>query len=375
MAQMTDDNQHLMQLLIFVENIYNDFIKQRKVIGTLSKFTALPPHTSMMTETGPYIAPELKNMINKLPFLYAETNYTYCNVRVSIKIHKPSSYPMKKITMIQELINFMIYYCKTVNTSFKDALDIKLILSPFKKELPSSGLLSAVNVNSGFTQRDYTTGVSSIVVYREEEVIKVLIHELLHAFDIDCKTTIKQDEQRFAKMFRLYTGVNINETFTDAYACMLNVVYCAILLSRSNPSFVLDDVFQTLMAFESLHILRMGHKILLSTMKQRKETTNVMAYYVLKAILWSRLDGFCRYLKDNYYKIGSCRCFATHMYQTMVTMGTKQASDFMDKLNHYIEQQRKVVEILNITLHNDAVRKQIKSVKLNSIRMSSIDIL
>lgn len=363
MAQRIDGDHHLMQLLFFVENIYNDFIKERKELSHLT-FSALSGNTSVMTETGPYISSDLRRMINEVSFQYAESNYTYCNIPISIKIYKPSSYSKQKVKLILELINFMIYYCKTVNQSFHDKLNIKIVLSPFKKELQGSIAFSAYNVNSGFTQRDYANGVSSIVVYREEEVVKVLIHELLHALDIDCKTKMREDEQKFAKLFGMYTGVNINESFTDAYACLLNVVYCSILLSRGQ--FVEQNIIKQVVKCETVHIVKMGHKVLLNTSNQRLETTNVLAYYVLKALVWTHLEGFCKYLKDHQFRIGSCKEFAKYMYQVVQDNGV----GLVDKLYNVAMQHKK-----NNIMVSDAVKKRVKHIKLNSIRMSSIDIL
>jgi hypothetical protein len=364
MAHRIDDNHHLMQLLFFVENIYNDFIKQRKELDTLT-FSPLSRNTSVMTETGPYISSDLRRMINEVSFQYAESNYTYCNIPISIKIYKPASYSKRKVKMILELINFMIYYCKSVNQSFHDKLNIKIVLSPFKKELQGSMVLSAHNVNSGFTQRDYANGVSSIVVYREEEVVKVLIHELLHALDIDCKTRMRDDEQKFAKLFGMYTGVNINESFTDAYACLLNVVYCSMLLSRGQDT--KQDIIKQVVKCETVHIVKIGHRILLNTSKQRQETTNVFAYYVLKAMIWTHLEGFCKYLKDHQFKIGSCKEFARYLYHVVQRNSINKSSGLMDNVGF----QHKV----NNIMVSDAVKKRIKHVKLTSIRMSSIDIL
>lgn len=377
MAQRTDDNKNWMQLLFFVESIYNEFKKQDdmfKTFKTKMSFSTCK-ETTVMTETGRYISLDLRGKINALTYQYGEVSYTFCNVPVSIKVYKPPAYPTKKVEVVLELIAFLIFYCKSLHPSYRDKLVIKIILSPFRKELvEGESVFTAYNVNSGFTFRDYSQGRSSVVVYRAEEVNKVLIHELLHAFDMDCKTSMMKEEEQFAKMFGLYTGLNINESFTDAYACLLNVVYASILLSRRNQSLRVADVGQALSTFESLHIIMMGRRVLAKTKSQRRESTNVMAYYVLKAILWSRLDEFCGYLNEHHFMIGSCRSFATHMSEALTSMHMSTIDDLEDRLKECIAKPRNGAKSMNPTL-KDAVKKQIKHIKLNSIRMSSIDIL
>lgn len=363
LRQVTDDSHHLMRLLFFVENIYDDFVKEKNEIGALT-FTQLRPNTVVLTEMGPYISPELRKMINKLTFQNVELNYSYCGIQVSIKIYKQSSYSSRKVKTLLELINFMIFYCRKVNVSFKDKLTIKLVLSPFKKEL--SDVLCAFNVNSGFTSKDYVNGLSSIVVYREEEAAKVLIHELLHAFEIDCKTLMSDDEQRFAELFGMYSGVKINESFTDAYACLLNVVYCSLVLSRLHGE-AHQNIIKQFVNFERMHIVKIGQRVWLKVSNQRKEKTNVIAYYVIKALIWSNIEGFCKYMGDHQFKIGSCKDFAKYLYGETKRMNISQNNDFMTNLYREVSSNEKI--------SNNAVNKHVKKVKLNSIRMSSIDIL
>ena len=67
------------------------------------------------------------------------------------------------------------------------------------KILPvANKILSAVNVNSGYTS--FYNDLREIVIYRKEEWFKVLIHELMHYYDYDIKTTINfMSEQLFIK--------------------------------------------------------------------------------------------------------------------------------------------------------------------------------
>ena len=69
-------------------------------------------------------------------------------------------------------------------------LNLFIYLTKFKKKLPKNktDIISALNVNSGVTI--YYNNFREIVIYREEELIKVLFHELIHYYDFDIKSTI-----------------------------------------------------------------------------------------------------------------------------------------------------------------------------------------
>lgn len=63
------------------------------------------------------------------------------------------------------------------------SVDVTVYLWKGKKTLPWADCpVSPRNANTGVTSRNLATGESAILVYREEESVKTLIHEMLHAF-------------------------------------------------------------------------------------------------------------------------------------------------------------------------------------------------
>ena len=69
----------------------------------------------------------------------------------------------------------------------RDGCNIYLFLTKEKKNLniKNNKVLSSINVNTGFCFGCKKIG--NIIIYREEECIKVIAHELLHAFGVDKK--------------------------------------------------------------------------------------------------------------------------------------------------------------------------------------------
>lgn len=63
------------------------------------------------------------------------------------------------------------------------SLDVTMYLWNGRKVLrPGDGGISPRNANTGVTTRDLVTGNSRILVYRREEAVKTLVHEMLHAY-------------------------------------------------------------------------------------------------------------------------------------------------------------------------------------------------
>ena len=63
-----------------------------------------------------------------------------------------------------------------------------------KKYLPCSDCekkLTSININSGLSYEN------NIIIYRKEELLKVLVHEMIHILDID----IKYENDNYKKKF------------------------------------------------------------------------------------------------------------------------------------------------------------------------------
>lgn len=333
----------------------------------LENYKLQVPVSGILHESGKYISTQLHTKINKLTFYNIHGNYMYDGIPITLNIfHRGES--KKTITTIYDVINFVIYYCKSLKKTHPSSVNIKLVLSPYKKTLPKIGnAITAHNVNSGFTSRNYGTNNSSIVIYRKEEIIKVLIHELLHAFDIDSKMSSKPYENDLLKLysFKELNGgldhINVNESFTDTYACLLNIALVAL---KSNKKV---NYFLEMVHLEQNHIISVAEKIMshiglniqngntIVKMQPKQfeysETTHVISYYILKALNLINLNGFLSYLIENNYQIESIATYVDYVYKMSKNI----------KWNKQISNVRGVYKL--------------NTENLNSILMSSIDIL
>lgn len=310
----------------------------------------------VLTEDGRFISPKLKEMINRVNYISFKHTLNIKGVHIIIEIYKPTDYDINNINIrrILDVIGFIAYLCKLINVSFKDEVGIKIVLSPFKKVLSNQARqLTAYNVNSGFTVRDYYQGTSNIVIFREEEIVKVLIHELLHSFDIDSKTVSEVYDMEFMRMFNKETRINLNESFTESFACLLNVCLASIYHSKKDKK-ILKETFFKFLEDERKYILSVGEKVGKYNKLNKREQTNITAYYVIKAINWMGIEDFAKYVVRNGYMIGKYRDYVEYLGL---------------KLNDHLK------DIKNLDFTKSDHRTGVENINNMSIRMSSIDIL
>lgn len=213
----------------------------------------------------------------------------------------------------QQTEKFLVYYTCFLTYLFKkkagrdiQRLSVKLVCYGGKKTLPGlSEGLTAYHVNGGITM---SGGVSAdVIVYRNEEIVKVLTHEMVHAFGLDAKYISPEQESFFNDYFGITCkSATINESFTDALACYINTVVYAFLSSRES----FGKAFLRALARERRHILSQAYKVLAHNGYYKKggmllnrnpvcEKTHVTSYYVLKAVVYKDISGFVEMLNEN----------------------------------------------------------------------------
>lgn len=243
---------------------------------------------------------------------------------------------------------FIIYYLNKINTNSRD-INLYLYNYDEKKIKPIDGILRSINVNSGLTL--YSHDNSEVLVYRKEEMIKVLTHELIHALGIDAKYIDDMKVINITNKFCTTNNININETFTDAFACLINLVMFTILKDGKND---FNKKYKLNFKLELDFIKAQAHNILLLnnynlsnsdiTCKYKNlEETNGIAYYVLKALIFKTFPEFI--IKQNYM--------------------LKDEASFINLINN---------SIANVNWRTFGKNEYFKLKNKRTLRMSSIDI-
>jgi hypothetical protein len=166
-----------------------------------------------------------------------------------------------------------------------------------KKELINNTVnVGPKSINSGFTTI-YYNGKTEITLFREEEIEKVLIHEMIHACKLDkyIWDNDKTIDYKFKCHFNIPENMKINlaEAYTE---CMAVIYHCLINSSLHNLNLV--DLLNTEYNFNLQQckkiLLHFGYNDLstffnleecLLSKSKWKEKTSVFSYFILKTIL------------------------------------------------------------------------------------------
>lgn len=221
---------------------------------------------------------------------------------------------------------FMWLYMISLHSICVESLNIYIYLTPFKKRLPENKneIIGPINANTGYTYR--CEKKNEIIIYREEEWFKVLLHETIHAFgnDFDNEISINNNMTYFKKIFSLSSDIDIrvSETYSEIWARIMNVAFQTYfknppsLESRNAKQFKknfefylhLESIFSLYQCIKILDFMGINYQVLIGESDESKkmmqtfyrENTNVFAYYILTSILLHNYNDFLLWcIKNN----------------------------------------------------------------------------
>jgi hypothetical protein len=142
-------------------------------ISTIKKISDKNFNINNIISNNNFLSHKFKILIKK--FIKIKTSICYNNNNIYIY---NDTYEERKINKIINKIKIIINYLN--NFIEIKGMKLYIILSDIKKNLINKKyLLDGDNVNSGLCSNSY------IFIWREEELFKVLIHEMIHFFKLD----------------------------------------------------------------------------------------------------------------------------------------------------------------------------------------------
>lgn len=170
------------------------------------------------------------------------------------------------------------------------------------KYFPSAGeKFTPTNVNSAYTYRckDGLSRELDVVVYRREEWLKVLFHELMHTFSLELGDTTSSVDNMLNMMFRLRCDIVLAESYAEfwartIYACVLEGSeynrFCRRL--REEIEWSIEQgviVAEHMMLFDQVFGCgEKGGMVSSGVVKQCNQNTPAFEYYVIGGLLMSR---------------------------------------------------------------------------------------
>ena len=112
-------------------------------------------------------------------------------------------------------------------------LKIFCFLTPFRKKIPRNqySILSPDHCNSAVTTSCTKNG--EIVIFREEEICKVLIHESFHVFGLDFSNLpTNKINNKMVKIFPIESEFNLFEAYSETWASILNSLFFRVWFIR-----------------------------------------------------------------------------------------------------------------------------------------------
>lgn len=190
-------SQSLNQNNEFTFNLLNNEFEQKQ--DTTNKLFTYPKsfHSDFMSK-------KVANLLNKNRIYIVKFNYNICGVKLELgfftqtkwftEFKKNDSDSKEKQRLYQKIVRilrrivFVIDFFKENTCSKNETLKFDLFLVNPEKKLPKKRLskLTGENINSGYTTfYNDANNTKTIIIYRDEELEKLVIHEMIHFFFLD----------------------------------------------------------------------------------------------------------------------------------------------------------------------------------------------
>ncbi len=277
-----------------------------------------------------YVPIKIKNYVEQNMKGYLHVKTYLCNVEVEViyALFKQSEINNlrkveKKIKKALRIFRFLLFYVGSSNKVKK--ITINLYLTNSKKVLPKNQIktLSEENCNSALTYACAEEG--EVLIFREEEWKKVLIHELFHSLCLDFSgISYLLLKDKFKDLLKVKSDYEISEAYSEFWATILNSCFISYDILDDKDDYEqfglysefcvqFERIFSLFQLVKILDYMGLRYKDLVSDGKMAKslkqilykEETNVLAYYIIKAVLLFDYDKFLLWCEK--YNISSIK--------------------------------------------------------------------
>ena len=297
---------HICMDLIKLNNISNPYTRIFNKKLNYWKYQCPPEVKKCMTE--------LKHSVHYI------TNIEAMNVNLYFYTHEKDDC-IHRFHIVMTVLRYMLKFVAPKH------ILVEFVLTNVKKQLPKRGLVGPSTLNTGYTDGKH------IVVYREEEWLKVFIHECMHFFMFDGK--LRDKPTILYHLFPIHKNVDVNESYCEIWARILNCCVISVMNKVSlNLLLEREQKFSAQQMVKILKYMNLNYTDLLDKNTIYEEDTNAFAYLILTAILIHNPNLFVAWCKK-------------HNKFSMLTI---ENSDEYVKL---IEHQYKLQSFLDTTKHTN----------------------
>jgi len=275
--------------------------------------------------------------------IYYEINFEGTCLKIFFNRDQKDTEIMEIISKIIYIIKFIKSFVKKVSQKKKDHhLNVIILLSRGKKKQSlKNQILSPNNINSGMSMAGQI-----VYCWRNEEMQKVLIHELIHFYSLDFNESFhiydKIMDPLTANMIKFEGVDSTNEAYTEFLAIVLNTIFVSHTVNEFIEKINIEFyymLFQISKIIIHFHNNENNQKNLLDiTIRQ---TTSVRSYYFLKSMLIFNLDKILEFFKKDdtpIKKITSYKKIMDYSYKKftndqMINLTISYMSEYLNKLD------------------------------------------
>lgn len=242
-----------------------------------------------MTNDTKYVASSVRDDLEKRICALASIRYLYDDTNVCLDVYYTNR--DKQTPSIRKITNILNFYIHVLNRiKHVPHINIVLYLSTVPKRFPKKKdiVLSENNVNSGVTI--LSENDKQIIVYRKEELFKVLLHELIHYYRIDFHNYDKRHDDTVMKIHRIHVQsppknvsnpLALYEAYTDTIACYGYILTYSLF--KNKP-------LDTILAKEKEYYMKQASRVY--AFSSLRENTHCFSYYIAKAAVFYQFDLF-----------------------------------------------------------------------------------
>ena len=232
-------------------------------------------------------------------YIYAHRVY-YNNIQILYFSYKNT---LSKKTI--EELKICIYRTNAIKSLSNNHKPVIISIFPtlFKKTINKLSKkfkpLGTKNVNSGLTfysLADDNNG--TIIIWRKEEINKVIIHELFHAIYVDLGLILNEHifDDYMKINFNLDKFIGVNESYVETIASIFNIIFCTLEQQKSK------SIIKNYIEVELFHAITKAAQILnyynFSSLKDLindsdkkfNQNSNIFSYYILKTLTLYKFD-------------------------------------------------------------------------------------
>ena len=289
-----------------VYSLKNKDSDMKKLYNTVIKY----PSYLIWDESKHLIIDSLNHKNDYISFVY---EYYYNNnkgIKGTITFNCKKKYLDNVDNIIKKIIKIVGFYVKYTENK-KSVPDITIYYIDINKSLPKGSkkkekdiIFGKDIINSGFKNHN------NIVIYRNEELFKILIHELIHYYNID--EFIKEDNKVSNYLLNNIYNINtpkkelkIYEACTETIATILNIIFFSEKINMDNliNNLYIEIIFSLIQNSKLFKYVNIENSkdiyIKYKKSTKFKQNTFVFEYHYLKSKLLLNFNNLIKFINNN----------------------------------------------------------------------------